>query len=195
MDKMLAATDAYRNGSGECEFSCVAESKPSREARGYAPEFSCCDGIWLPQVVAYNLLPPFHTQFSGLIIGKDGTVGWYNSIYAKYFTGMQFSKFPLGIEGHKGKVDSVSGWEVQDLSMEATDVPLMEAVDYFVYDFGTGPVTGEPMPIAGDADKDSSNPFRDPELRHYGVNIYINVKRLSEYYIINQIIPIYVLVK
>ena len=232
MDKMLTSTDAYRNGSGECESPCVAESKPSREAKGYAPEFSCCDGIWMPQVVAYNLIPPFHTQFNGLIVGKNGTVGWYKSIYAKYFSGMQFSKFPLdsqqlqislglnsvahgpdsqtiqfvpsatssvfmmrqGIEGQKGKVDSVSGWEIRDVSMEATGVPLIEAVDYFVYDFGTGPVTGEPMPIAGDPDKDSSNPFQDPELRHYGVNIYINVKRLSEYYIINQIIPIYVLV-
>merc|ERR1712032_1266845 len=114
-------------------------------------------------VAAYNLIPPFHTQFNGLIVGKNGTVGWYKSIYAKYFSGMQFSKFPLdsqqlqislglnsvahgpdsqtiqfvpsatssvfmmrqGIEGQKGKVDSVSGWEIRDVSMEATGVPLI----------------------------------------------------------------------
>merc|ERR1712188_52503 len=180
---MLAATDAYRNGSGECEFSCVAESKPSREARGYAPEFSCCDDIWLPQVVAYNLLPPFHTQFDGIVVGTDGTVGWYKSLYARYFTGMEFRNFPLdsqrlqislglntvseasqgisfvpsassttfmmrqGIDGHKGSVDSVSGWEIKEVSMEAVEVPLMEAVEYFIYDFGKGPANRDPLPM------------------------------------------------
>ncbi|WZN61535.1 ligand-gated ion-channel protein [Chloropicon roscoffensis] len=155
MDKMITSTNAYRNGSGDCHFPCVAGSMPSRTAKGYAPEFSCCDDIWLPQVVAYNLIPPYHTQFSGLIVGEDGKVGWYKSLYGKYFTNMQFSLFPL-------------------------DTQLPE----------------EPMPVAGDKDTDRSpsNPFRDPDFRHHGVNIYISIKRLSEYYIVNQIVPIYVLV-
>ena len=74
---------------------CVPESKPSRKATSFAAEYSCCDEIWLPQVVAYNLLPPYHTQFDGLIVGTDGTVGWYVSFYGKFFTGMQFHDFPL----------------------------------------------------------------------------------------------------
>lgn len=234
MDKMITSTNAYRNGSGDCQFPCVAGSMPSRTAEGYAPEFSCCDDIWLPQVVAYNLIPPYHTQFSGLIVGEDGKVGWYKSLYGKYFTNMQFSLFPLdtqrlqislgltsvshgagsqtvrfvpsatasmflmrnAIEGQKKKVDSVSGWSIQDVSMQVVDQPLEEAVDYFIEYFGTPPVPEEPMPVAGDNDtnRDPSNPFRDPEFRHHGVNIYISIKRLSEYYIVNQIVPIYVLV-
>ena len=210
------STNAYRNGSGDCQFPCVAGSMPSRTAEGYAPEFSCCDDIWLPQVVAYNLIPPYHTQFSGLIVGEDGKVGWYKSLYGKYFTNMQFSLFPLdtqrlqislgltsvshgagsqtvrfvpsatasmflmrnAIEGQKKKADSVSGWSIQDVSMQVVDQPLEEAVDYFIEYFGTPPVPEEPMPVAGDNDtnRDPSNPFRDPEFRHHGVNIYISIK-------------------
>ena len=210
------STNAYRNGSGDCQFPCVAGSMPSRTAEGYAPEFSCCDDIWLPQVVAYNLIPPYHTQFNGLIVGEDGKVGWYKSLYGKYFTNMQFSLFPLdtqslqislgltsisqgagsqtvrfvpsatasmflmrnAIEGQKKKVDSVSGWSIQDVSMQVVDQPLEEAVDYFIEYFGTPPVPEEPMPVAGDNDtnRDPSNPFRDPEFRHHGVNIYISIK-------------------
>ena len=210
------STNAYRNGSGDCQFPCVAGSMPSRTAEGYAPEFSCCDDIWLPQVVAYNLIPPYHTQFSGLIVGEDGKVGWYKSLYGKYFTNMQFSLFPLdtqslqislgltsisqgagsqtvrfvpsatasmflmrnAIEGQKKKVDSVSGWSIQDVSMQVVDQPLEEAVDYFIEYFGTPPVPEEPMPVAGDNDtnRDPSNPFRDPKFRHHGVNIYISIK-------------------
>ena len=40
----------------------------------------------------------------------------------------------------------------------------------------------------------SASPFTNPELKHYGINVYIDVKRMSDYYIINQIVPIYVLV-
>ena len=82
------------------------------------------------------------------------------------------------IEGQKKKVDSVSGWSIQDVSMQVVDQPLEEAVDYFIEYFGTPPVPEEPMPVAGDNDtnRDPSNPFRDPEFRHHGVNIYISIK-------------------
>ena len=150
-EKMEKSTLAYRNGTGECYMPCIADSTPSASASSFSPEFSCCDDIWLPQVVAYNLLPPFHTQFDGIVVGTDGTVGWYKSLYARYFTGMEFRNFPLdsqrlqislglntvsdasqeisfipsasstafmmrqGIEGHKGALDSVSGWEIKEV--------------------------------------------------------------------------------
>jgi hypothetical protein len=234
--QMEESTIAYRNATGECFMPCVSDSKPSRKATGFAAEYSCCDEIWLPQVVAYNLLPPYHTQFDGLIVGTDGTVGWYKSIYGKYFTSMEFSTFPLdtqnlqvslglnsvshgnssqgirfvpsasstvfmmkqGIEGHQDgkKVDSVSGWQVENVSMESVEVPLMESVEYFIYYFGTGSDKSDPMPMVGTTGSSSppASPFTNPALHHYGLNIYIEVKRISSYYIINQIVPIYVLV-
>ena len=54
------------------------------------------------------------------------------------------------------------------------------------------------MPIVNtkskNSTKSSDNPFSNPELRHLGIDVYIDISRLSGYYIINQLVPIYVLV-
>merc|ERR1711907_621465 len=50
---------------------------------------------WEDPTAMDNMITPYHTQFSGLIVGEDGKVGWYKSLYGKYFTNMQFSMFPL----------------------------------------------------------------------------------------------------
>lgn len=76
-------------------------------------------------------------------------------------------------------------------------MPLMASVEYFIDSFGTSSAESDPMPMVSPAAEGaaaSASPFTNPELNHYGLNVYIEVKRMSGYYIINQIVPIYVLV-
>lgn len=109
--RMKESTDAFRNGSKEtCNRNCASHGEvgiprtygiPSfpgvPKGLEYAPEISCCDGVWLPSLTQLNVyeLPEGRLQPYEIRISDSGSVAWWTAIHATYFTPMNFQRFPL----------------------------------------------------------------------------------------------------
>jgi hypothetical protein len=118
LGSMEAATEAYRNGSlPECKKPCTSsvsllprdndEEQQQQQEGGItnatqyasAPEYSCCDNVWLPAITFMNSVGiPTVERYAidiDTIKDKDGVqIVYWVEILGTYFTPMDFRLFP-----------------------------------------------------------------------------------------------------
>jgi len=218
---MREATLAFRNGtSDQCNRPCYSGGGLSTQSTGFAPQDSCCDGLWLPTIGMLNVyeLPEGRLQPYGIIVDQASSgVAWWTAIHAVYFTPMDFRRFPF---------------DTQELDMQFTYQPsIRPSIKQFIpsafstrflvrgdgdtvsgwdiqsieiiprtmslqaeldYFIGTW---GE-MSAASDPNPITGMPGREGFLgqaQRVGFDIHINITRLWRYYVLNMIVPILLL--
>lgn len=208
--------------NAKCLTPCTTASLPSRTGTTYDPYASCCDGVWLPALAIFNSVVPrlTHVGFGGLIFGAGDEVGWYLSLHGKFFTPMDFRNFPFdsqslqidfgitAVEDGKnsvrfvasatstafligpGKGDTVSGWTVDGLEITTSETLLPVALEYFILEFGNESNPKEAMPIVGG---NEDNPWQR-NITKSGFGVRVDVTRTTDYYVVNHLAPIYVLI-
>mmetsp|Transcript_3309 Transcript_3309/g.8173 ORF Transcript_3309/g.8173 Transcript_3309/m.8173 type:complete len:464 (+) Transcript_3309:198-1589(+) len=218
------STTAYRNGSLEtCQKPCTDSVELSRDQTGFNPEFSCCDGVWLPSITTLNVyqLPSGRLQPYGIFINTRDTddgveVVWWVSVHAVYFTPMYFRDFPFDTQklvmqfnepsgGVSGFVPSATStrWLVRG---EGDIVSGWEVERVTIYPNFTSVQStvdyvidnyGTP-PAAGDPVPITGKAFRDDSFISRQVfvtfDVELVVKRLNSYYVMNTFAKLIILV-
>jgi len=221
---MLESSRSFRNGTlEECLRPCSSASAGSlsRLSEGFHYHDTCCDGIWLPTIQMLNVyeLPEGRLQPYGVIVDEgSSSVAWYVGVHAKYFTPMDFHRFPFdtqvldmqfSFEAEidpairrfipsasstrflvKGEGDPLSGWAVSSLEIIPSKQSLQAELDYFIGEFGELSVPQDPKPITGIPGR----PGYLGQAERVSFDIYIRIDRFWKYYVLNMIVPILLLV-
>ncbi|QDZ23285.1 ligand-gated ion-channel protein [Chloropicon primus] len=222
--QMIDATDSYRNGTlEECERPCSSDSQGSlsRRGTGYHHHDTCCSTIWLPTIEMLNVyeLPEGRLQPYGIIKDEGSSgVAWWVGIHGKYFTPMDFRRFPFDHQELdmqfsftpevnpaikrfipsatstrfliRGEGDALSGFEVAGIKIVAKKESLQDELDFFIGGYGTKSNPNDPVKITG-------GPARSGYLgqaERVSFDIFIGVDRFSKYYVLNMIVPVLLLV-
>mmetsp|Transcript_3172 Transcript_3172/g.11503 ORF Transcript_3172/g.11503 Transcript_3172/m.11503 type:complete len:469 (-) Transcript_3172:567-1973(-) len=237
--RMKESTDAFRNGSKEtCNRNCASHGEvgiprtygiPSfpgvPKGLEYAPEISCCDGVWLPSLTQLNVyeLPEGRLQPYEIRISDSRSVAWWTAIHATYFTPMNFQRFPLDEQKLvvqfsftnpfmvkefvpsttatrflvRGEGDVVSGWAVDSIAVEPRNFSVRSEIAHWVDGYGERAVEGDTYPlILPDTANQTIVQYAVPDEGFYAVsfNVVIHIHRLWRYYLLNIIVPIFLLV-
>jgi len=214
---MREATLAFRNGtSDQCNRPCYSGGGLSTQSTGFAPQDSCCDGLWLPTIGMLNVyeLPEGRLQPYGIIVDQASSgVAWWTAIHAVYFTPMDFRRFPFdsqklvmqfGFKGTneikefipsaqstrflvRGEGDIVSGWDVKSLEVQPRNFTLESELSFFLDNYGKMPAPTDPTPVLP-----SSGAYEGVNLVSF--DLVITIERLYNYYVLNMIVPILLLV-
>ncbi|KAI7836521.1 hypothetical protein COHA_009622 [Chlorella ohadii] len=208
---------SYNNGNGCAQLPCttIYAWTANREARP-----TCCDDIWLPhfefindRVVRYGIRLPQDSS--------SDAVAWWVHIQGEFYTPLQFQSFPfdkqyLSVQVQYGNKfapnstiniipsatgtqlygpntgDKLSGWTVegvQILPFNLSSLDLLAAGDA-----GTLSNPSDPWPL--NPTSPTQGPPGQNEFTGYlwqnGFEIYIEVHRVSLYYVITAILPIYI---
>ncbi|QDZ21470.1 ligand-gated ion channel [Chloropicon primus] len=183
--RMVESTEAFRNGSVDsCKRTCSSQQNiPTKVGvppglLEYQPEISCCDRVWLPNIGQLNVyeLPEGRLQPYNIIIDKDsGAVAWWTGIHARYFTPMDFRRFPFDEQTLvmqfefqsvattisrfvpaakatrflvRGEGDVVSGWWIDSIDVRTRNFTLKDELDYWMENYGAFSPGSDPYPLS-----------------------------------------------
>ncbi|KAL4421658.1 hypothetical protein ABPG77_001199 [Micractinium sp. CCAP 211/92] len=201
---------AYNNGNG-CAYPCTSiyawEAKPNNKN-------DCCDDIFLPHFEVINVrgFSQDRVVRYGIRLGENNSVAWWSHVHGEMYTPLQFHSFPFDRQylsfqmqlGNKypddpvrivpsatgtqlynpATGDELSGWTVRAVYIRRLNLHQQDLVRS---GGSTTSAAGDPWPL---------NPANDNQsaftsyLWGTGAEIFIEVDRISTYYIITAILPI-----
>ena len=180
----------------------------------------------MSQTDFFPLLIPLTNTFLlnrpyGVIVDEgSSSVAWYVGIQAKYFTPMDFHRFPFDTQvldmqfsfepevkprirrfipsasstrfliRGEGDVTAGGGWRVSGIEILARNTSLQIELDSYIYEFGEASIPEDPAPITGIPGR----PGYLGQAVRVGFDVHITVDRIWRFYMWNQILPILLLV-
>ncbi|KAL4421264.1 hypothetical protein ABPG75_010555 [Micractinium tetrahymenae] len=201
---------AYNNGNG-CAYPCTTiyawQANPNNTNQ-------CCDDIFLPHFEVVNVrgFSQDRVVRYSIRLGEDGSVAWWTHVQGELYTPLQFRSFPfdkqyLSVQLQLGNKypedpvtiipsatgtqlynpatgDELSGWKVQGVyirTLNLSEQGLIRAGG------STYSAAGDPWPLnPASANQTAFSGY----LWHTGAEIFLEVDRISNYYIITAILPI-----
>ncbi|KAL4424607.1 hypothetical protein ABPG77_009191 [Micractinium sp. CCAP 211/92] len=200
---------AYNNGNG-CAYPCTSiyvwQANPNTTN-------DCCDDIFLPHFEVINVrgFSQDRVVRYGIQLGANNSVAWWTHLQGQMYTPLQFRPFPfdkqyLSIQMQLGNKypddpvtvipsatgtqlyspstgDELSGWTVKGVYIRTLNLSQQDLVQAG----STYSAAGDPWPLNPASNNQSA--FTG-YLWQTGAEIFIEVDRISTYYIITAILPI-----
>ncbi|PSC69798.1 ligand-gated ion channel [Micractinium conductrix] len=208
-----AATEAAYNSPSGCLYPCTTIYAWTNNSEAIN---LCCDTIWLPHLEMINVrgLSQDRVTRYGVRLGEGDEVGWWTHVQAQLYTPLQFCSFPfdkqyLSVQLQYGNKypddpvrfrpsatgtqlyypatgDKLSGWRLRNVYIQPMD---LQETDLIRAGGSTPSDPDDPWPLNP---ADPNAPAFRGFLWQNGMEIYIEVDRISSYYLIIAVVPVYI---